>query len=129
MSSSRTLGIPSDVRKVIYERDDWSCLRCGVNLIGRRYSIHHRFPRRMGGTRDPRINDVRNLVLLCGDGTRGCHGWIESNRLTALRQGWLLHSLDEVDVPVLNEFGQSVRLLLGGTRVYLQPHRSMEEEA
>lgn len=55
----------------------------------------------MGGTRDPRINDPRNLVALCGSGTTGCHGWIESHRELALAQGWLIASLDDLDRPVL----------------------------
>jgi 5-methylcytosine-specific restriction protein A len=50
--------------------------------------IHHRRPRRMGGTLDPEINSPANLVLLC----RACHSDIESHRQQALTDGWLLYS-------------------------------------
>ena len=43
----------------------------------------------MGG--DRHANTGANLVLMCGTGTTGCHGWAESNRAQAHDEGWLVH--------------------------------------
>ena len=42
----------------------------------------------MGGTRQSNTNSPSNLILLCGDGVRGCHGYIEQNRAEARRTGF-----------------------------------------
>lgn len=36
--------------------------------------MHHRLKRGQGGLWVP-----QNIVALCGDGVRGCHGWCESH--------------------------------------------------
>ena len=46
------------------------CVRCGQRAA----SWHHRLPAGRGGP-----TDRFNCVPLCGDGTRGCHGWAEAN--------------------------------------------------
>jgi hypothetical protein len=58
-------------------------------------SLHHRKPRRAGGTTDPAVNRASNLMYVCGSGTTGCHGWIESNRREAYARGWLLGAHEE----------------------------------
>lgn len=75
----------------------------------------------MGGTSDVRINDPRNLIRLCGTGTTGCHGWVESHRTEALRTGWLVASLEDfqLDRPLVNVWGGRVRLDAAGGRVDL----------
>lgn len=75
------MKIPRKVRLAVIERDQ-SCCRC----LRPGTDIHHRTPRGMGGTRDPAINRMAALVLLC----RTCHAWAESNRATAFEQGWLV---------------------------------------
>lgn len=70
----------------------------------------------MGGSRDPRTNDPRNLVLLCGSGVTGCHGEIESNRARAREEGWLVRSLDDLDTPLVTVWGNEIRLFADGTR-------------
>lgn len=67
-----------------YERAGNACEICGV----RGENIHHRKPRGMGGTKFE--GGPENLLLLCGSGTTGCHGWIEANREEARMQGWLV---------------------------------------
>ncbi len=79
--------IPQEVRKAIYNRDQGRCRRCGK----RGESIHHRRKRRSANPHRP-----SNLVLLCGDGTRGCHGWIEANPKLAAESGWHIR-MDEPD--------------------------------
>lgn len=54
--------------------------------------IHHRVPRRMGGSRDPRLGSAENGVLLCV----GCHAWVESHREEARAQGLLASRLGDV---------------------------------
>lgn len=67
------------------------------------HSIHHRRPRRIGGSSDPATNSPANLMLVCGSGTTGCHGRIESNRHNAIVLGYLLHAWDDpAKVPVLH---------------------------
>lgn len=99
--SLATLGL-------VHLRDAGRCVRClavGANT-------HHREPRGMGGRRDPaeldRINNVEYLLWLCGSGTTGCHGWVESNRRLARAQGYLLRrnaARPAADVPVLTALG------------------------
>jgi hypothetical protein len=100
----------------LWWRDNGSCARCGVRLSGF-YSLHHRKPRGMGGTKDPRSDDPRNLIHLCGSGTTGCHGLIESNRHQGYETGWLLRSLDHLDVPLLAPDGRLITLHANGERV------------
>ena len=73
---------------VAYMRAGNACEICGV----RGENIHHRKPRGMGGAN---LNSgPENLLVLCGSGTQGCHGWIEGNRGEAKEQGWLLGAME-----------------------------------
>lgn len=106
--------ISAKTRALVWARDGGLCLRClapGTN-------IHHRRARGMGGTSRAAINDPRNLVLLCGSGTTGCHGWIESNRAVAREQAWLLEDLTEGELarPVTDVFGVAWALRSDGSR-------------
>lgn len=58
---------------------DHTCVRCGR----RAESWQHRVAKGRGGP-----TDRFNCIPLCGDGTRGCHGWAESN-VTAARAVFL----------------------------------------
>lgn len=72
-------------------RSSERCERCNGSLFGvYGYSLHHRRPRGMGGSRDPRTNRVPNFLVLCGSGTTGCHGWVEQNRARAYDTGFLV---------------------------------------
>lgn len=70
---------------LVKDRARGCCERCGRS-VPIDAEVHHRIPRGMGGTRDPRVNLVSALVLLCGD----CHRWIESYRNAAREDGWLV---------------------------------------
>jgi hypothetical protein len=65
----------------------------------------------MGGTKDERSYDPRNLVTLCGTGTTGCHGEVESDRSIAYISGWLLWSYDHLDRLLITKDGRYVYLL------------------
>jgi len=52
--------------------------------------VHHRQPRGMGGSRLTSANSISNLMLLCGSGTTGCHGEVESRRKNAVAEGFIV---------------------------------------
>lgn len=55
----------------------------------------------MGGSRDPVTNSPANLLYLCGSGTEGCHGWVESHRSESYADGLLLYRNDDpMEMPV-----------------------------
>lgn len=64
--------------------------RCEVGLravcLGGVDSLHHREAYGMGG-RPGAADSPEELLAVCGDGTRGCHGWIEANPKTAALDG------------------------------------------
>ncbi len=85
--------------KAAIERDQWRCFRCGI-AIGRTwlgYSAHHRRLRSAGGTDTP-----ENLIMLCGSGTTGCHGWVHEHRMEAGENGWIVSRFGTgpEDIPV-----------------------------
>lgn len=112
-------GIPAKVRAIVQERDGGLCRRCG--RPGE--SVHHRTPRGMGGSKDPAINSPANLIVLCGHGTTGCHGHVESHRSDAYLSGFLVHRYEDpaevalVDLSgtawVLTRDGQAVPTVRG----------------
>jgi hypothetical protein len=58
------------------------------HLVRQQTSIQHRRPRRSGGSRRPDTHSLANLMVLCGTGNTGCHGYIETKeRAVALRRG------------------------------------------
>ena len=64
--------------------------------------IHHRRPRGMGGSKRESTSATANGLVLCGSGTQGCHGWVESNRKVAIEQGFIVpQHRDPSEVPVL----------------------------
>lgn len=79
-------GFSERTRKIIMKRDFHRCLVCGIRKQD--MQIHHRCPRRMGGTLDPWVNSPANGVLLCA----GCHQGIELDRTLGYAQGLLLHA-------------------------------------
>lgn len=103
----RDTGPSAAVRRMVLERSAGWCERCGTALHNgdqwiAPHSIHHRRPRGMGGTTDPATNSVVNLLLLCGTGTTGCHGWVESHRAEAIAHGYLVAQSDAPGyIPVL----------------------------
>lgn len=88
----------------VLERAGYRCECCGKALGERRgedFSIHHRRCRGMGGTSWFGANLTSNLLAVCGSGTTGCHGWIETHRAEAMASGWLVSRYkDPFTVPV-----------------------------
>lgn len=73
------------------ERDGPTCRRCGRWVEGQLGSLHHR---KLKGRATPRhdYDRVENLVVLCGTGTTGCHGWCHAEPKTAHEAGWVCWS-------------------------------------
>lgn len=95
---------PATVNLVI-NRDQGRCAKCGDHIRGERgrdWSIHHRMPRGMGGSKEKWINLPGALVLLCGSGVDGCHGTLESYRIAAQEAGFIVrHGITKpVNVPI-----------------------------
>lgn len=98
----RNTGPTPAVRRTVTERAGGACERCGRAITGD-YSIHHRKPRGMGGTRDPKANSPANLVLLCGSATSpdGCHTAVERFRQAAINTGYIVtRTADPEGVPI-----------------------------
>jgi hypothetical protein len=77
-------------------RDRYACARCGVSIASVAGSRHHRLKRREGG------HSASVLVLLCGSGTTGCHGWAHSHPARARAVGLIIPAAGRIraeDVP------------------------------
>ena len=97
--------ISPDVRAEVVGRSEGRCELCNGPL--RPMSVHHRRPRGMGGTRRAWVNEAANLLVVCGTGTTGCHGMIESRRADAYESGWLIRSgMDPTEVPYVDLAGE-----------------------
>ena len=95
-------------------RDAGRCRRC--NGIGEQ--IQHRRSRGRGGTSNPHINDLPNLVLLCVK----CHDDVENReRLVAFKTGWAVkHGVEEPSmIPLKRLDGSEFFLTDEGTVVEL----------
>jgi hypothetical protein len=103
--------------EAVLTRAGHSCEACGASVGDRRgidFSIHHRRPRGMGGTSWFGSNLTSNLMVLCGSGTTGCHGDVESHRIAAITRGFLVTGRnDPAEVPVTIR-GQYMLLTNGG---------------
>lgn len=86
------------MRGKLNERADRLCeIRIPGICLGFANNAHHRLNRSQGGR-----NILSNLLLACGSGTTGCHGFITSNPAEARRKGWTTWSGDVPrDVPVV----------------------------
>jgi len=99
----RYTGATPLVRMSVVLRGGGKCEICNQPLNSSQFvSLHHRKPRKMGGSKDPTLNEASNLMMICGSGTSGCHGYVESNRELSYANGWLVHSYEEpITKPVL----------------------------
>lgn len=89
-------GFSRRVRNLIMARANAACERCGIPVNV--FQLHHRRPRGMGGSKADDTNTAANCVLLCP----ACHREVESDRVDALRWGWLVRQgCDPAQVPVL----------------------------
>lgn len=93
--------MPPVTRQTVIGRAQQRCESCGSASQYLGWSVHHRKPRGMGGTSLVSSASPANLLLLCGSGTTGCHGWFENHRTEAKVQGILVpRHAEPTKVPV-----------------------------
>lgn len=118
---ARDTGPTAATKALLWERAGGACERCSLPLSdGQPFSRHHRRPRGSGGSSVPCINEVTNLLLLCGTATTGCHGWVEVHPTESYREGWKVHltSLSPpARIPVLMHIDRGILAV----RYYLTP--------
>jgi hypothetical protein len=87
---------PITVTRVVDDRDERCCWMCGESMYITSGSRHHRQRRAVGGHR------VSVLILLCGSGTTGCHGWVHANPNKARARGYIIPTWvhDPEEVPI-----------------------------
>ena len=67
----------------------------------------------MGGSSLEAVHSLANVLVVCGDGVRACHGYVESHRAVAYRRGALVpRGLEPASHPLV---------LHGGSRKLLDP--------
>lgn len=100
-------GPSAHTKELLWYRAGGCCEVCGMSIAaaitrGIGFARHHRRPRGAGGSRATWINDLSNLLLVCGaDNARGCHGRIELHRTESYANGWLVRAGQRpVEVPV-----------------------------
>lgn len=96
------------VKRLVMERDSHTCLATGGHAV----DVHHRVPRGMGGTADPKIAfGMANLVAL----TRAAHDLAHKNDDPEMAsKGFRLESWQDPAEEPVTLFSES-----GGTRVWL----------
>lgn len=114
------LKVDDETRFAVLARGFYRCERCHCDFQGIGVSVHHRRPRMMGGSRDKELHKSANLIALCGSGTTGCHGWVESNRDKARELGYLIAKIESAgEIPfqdingkwwVIDNDAQKIRL-------------------
>jgi hypothetical protein len=84
-------------RAIVKERADGRC-EAAIDYVcyGSHDTTHHRLKKGQGGSWAP-----SNLLGVCGDGTVGCHGYIEANPSWAMEEGlWVRSTSNPRDVSV-----------------------------
>ncbi len=126
------------IAALIVTRDEgrcWWCRRYVVHGVrGFDWSIHHRCPRGMGGSTEPFIGAASNGIILCGNGTQGCHGEFESDRDRAIDLGVLVPRIAALRVetnrpphiPIHDRDGRVWRLTDDGTKEPAEPSPGQE---
>lgn len=111
-------GLPGETRQGIFQRARFACELCGKETG---LTIHHRRPRQMGGTSRPDIHWPSNLLAVCGSGTTGCHGHIESQRERSYHYGWLVRTgFSSEETPFCDMKGRWFLLLDDGRKMPLR---------
>jgi 5-methylcytosine-specific restriction endonuclease McrA len=100
-----SVSIPKKVRDALKERADIDGTPC-CEICGKTANnAHHRKNQSQGGP-----DTLTNLMLLCGSGTTGCHGWVTVNPEKSRRNGWtLLRHQEPAHIPVRR---RGVRVML-----------------
>ena len=107
------------IKELVDVRDQQKCVRCGKSLYNISASHHHRKLRSQATETEK--HTPSNLILLCGSGTTGCHGWVHNHPKESYKQGWLVRStLNPEKQPVTTSQYGRVLLTNEGTVTPLQ---------
>ena len=106
------MGIPKKMRQELETRAGFQCEICGRWNAD---NAHHRKNRSQGGR-----NELSNLMLLCGSGTTGCHGFVTEHPSTAAHHGWRVKSFQTPSDVAVSVRGRWVRLCDDGSVVPVQ---------
>lgn len=94
-------------KRLAHARDGGKCVRC----LGVAQDCHHRRVRGMGGSQDPAVTALANVVCLC----RACHDYIHAHPAESYASGFLVHAgQDPAEVPVLVKRGSWLKLTADG---------------
>lgn len=100
------------IRGALYRRSDGWCEVCGLEYAT---NAHHRKNRSQGG-----VDQLSNLLHVCGSGTTGCHGDITVNPAKSYEAGWSVRSHADP---------ASVAVVYRGQRVILDDLGNLKEAA
>jgi hypothetical protein len=92
---------------------------CEVCLAVPATNFHHRRARGMGGTKR-NIHGPDWVLHLCGSGTTGCHGYIESHPEISYAKGWKIRGTHTPATIPVELHGEWLILQPDGTA---RPHR------
>lgn len=92
MSCRKTDNPSKKTCDMVDRRDGYRCVRCGRSLYAVSGSRHHRMLRKQA----PKSikHNVENLILLCGSGDTGCHGYVHANPAESYGKGWMVKSYE-----------------------------------
>jgi hypothetical protein len=84
------MSIPAKQRVALRERAEHMCEAKLPGCQGYGTNAHHRKNLSQGGN-----DELSNLLLVCGSGTTGCHGWITEHPAEARRRGMSMWRSDD----------------------------------
>ena len=126
MAKPKPNRVSEETRWAVLARAFYKCERCNQNFLGVPMSVHHRRPRMMGGSKNEMLHEPANLIVLCGSGTSGCHGWVESNRAKARELGYLIQKIESAqEIPFRDETGSWWQLDNNAQKTQLDMKRSL----
>lgn len=100
------MGVRASQRVRLRDRAEHVCeVRIAGVCMSYGTNAHHRKNASQGGT-----DDLSNLLLCCGSGTTGCHGWITEHPGEAKRNGWSVWRSDDPAVTPVRYRGAWARL-------------------
>lgn len=119
MAKPRPNRVDDDTRFGVLSRAFYRCEKCGEDFLWG-VSVHHRRPRMMGGSKNLDLHKSANLIALCGSGTTGCHGWVESHRAEARQLGYLIQKVESAElIPFKDDAGVWWHIYNDGTKTRL----------
>lgn len=82
----------------------------------------------MGGSNNLDLHKCANLIALCGSGTTGCHGWVESNRGQSRELGYLIQKVESAElIPFRDDSGLWWHIFNDGTKKQLDTIKALSD--